>query len=246
MSRQLGVLIAAGLVWVSVGCGGGMTPQVRYGGTVAVTLVNDAGRAACYVRMSPTFDGEWGEDWLGEAETIAVGAERTFTIAPQSQWDIRVEDCDHEVISERFAIPATAPMRLGVQSLQQVSTPFVPGQPPPPLPPGSAACNVGGTWAWNGTDNAGTQWSWTLTLTQNGNALDGAFQWRASTGNGGTERVRGTIDCTTHAFSVTGYALENATGLIQGTYRGTIGPDWRTVQGSWGEGVPGSFWGARQ
>src|SRR5688500_10190339 len=117
---------------------------MRYAGAVPLTLVNDGAGAVCYVRMSPTFDEDWGDDWLAAAEVIPQGAERTFSIAPQSEWDVRVENCDEEPIAERRRIDVTRPVRLSARTLTPVTGGG--GLTPPPPPPGDA-CNLTGTWA---------------------------------------------------------------------------------------------------
>jgi hypothetical protein len=252
IGRWLGPVLALLLVG-AVGCGGAVQPQVRYGGNVSLTLVNDADRAACYVRMSPTFDAEWGEDWLGEEEVIPQGAERTFGIAPQSQWDVRIEDCESQTLSERRAIVMTMAARLSIASLTPVTGTAVPGPgnppgpgPGPEPPPSGAPCNVNGTWTGSGTDHSAIQWQWTLALTQTGNQVEGTIDWRGSSGASGRERVRGTIDCRTHALSVTGYALEQANGLSQNVYVGVFDGAFGALQGTWSGGAGGRFWGTRQ
>jgi hypothetical protein len=244
MTRLGSIALFALIALTAVGCGGALAPSQRYGGTVPLTLVNDVAGGVCYVRMSPTFDAEWGEDWLGATEVIPQGGERTFTIAPQSQWDIRVENCDEEPIAERRSIDVRQPTRLAVSTLMPTTSIFTP--PPPPPPPPTAACDLTGHWAGTGTDQQGTQWVWTMSFAQQGANLEGAINWRGSDGHGGLERFRGTIDCATHAFTISGYAIENNNGLIPGTYRGVVGGDWRSIQGSWADGVPGSFIGQRQ
>jgi hypothetical protein len=95
-------------------------------------------------------------------------------------------------------------------------------------------------------DEAGTRWDYTLTLTQTGTALLGAFQWAASNGHHGREDVRGSVDCVTHRFRLDGYRLVNASSeLITGDYHGVFDDAFQTFTGSWSNGIPGTFRGSR-
>lgn len=91
-------------------------PQ-RYAGPIELTLVNDTAAHVYYVNISPSEDGNWGGDWLGEEETIAPGATRTFRVADRDAWDIRVQGRDHENVGLRRRISVPASTRLNVSAL---------------------------------------------------------------------------------------------------------------------------------
>ena len=118
--------------------------------------------------------------------------------------------------------------------------------PRPPQPSPAPTCNVAGPWAGRGIDRAGTDWTYTIELTQSGRNLQGAFAWTASNGTGGTELVRGSVDCASRAFRLDGYRLEGNHGLITGDYQGHFGADWRTLSGFWTLGIPGTFNGSHR
>lgn len=66
--------------------------------TSKLLLNNQSGFTICYVRISPTTDDDWGEDWLGSTEVIDPGESRSFEV-PTGAYDLRVEDCESEAFS---------------------------------------------------------------------------------------------------------------------------------------------------
>ena len=63
----------------------------------SITIVNNTGCEIFYVHMSPSYDDEWGEDWL-EDETLRNGASKTFRLdeplTKANKYDILLEDED--------------------------------------------------------------------------------------------------------------------------------------------------------
>lgn len=85
---SFGLLVLGGL-----GCAS--APQVRSDGmTVPVTVVNRTRDTICYLYLSPINDDSWTDDLLGSA-TVADGASRSVRLPP-GNWDIRIENCQHE------------------------------------------------------------------------------------------------------------------------------------------------------
>jgi hypothetical protein len=64
------------------------------GMTVPVSLVNRTHDTICYLYLSPINDDSWSGDVLGSA-TVSDGATRTIRVPP-GNWDIRIENCQHE------------------------------------------------------------------------------------------------------------------------------------------------------
>jgi len=69
----------------------------------SVTLQNNSSSAVCYVLISPSSDSSWGDDWLGEDETIDPGYERAFHM-PEGIYDFQALDCAENVLSELSGI----------------------------------------------------------------------------------------------------------------------------------------------
>jgi hypothetical protein len=67
----------------------------------AIILKNESGIEICYVLISPTTDDMWGDDQLGDTETIRNGRSRTFEITA-GQWDMRALDCNQNEIDVRW------------------------------------------------------------------------------------------------------------------------------------------------
>jgi len=62
--------------------------------TVPVSLVNRTGETICFLYLSPINDDSWTGDVLGSA-TVPEGATRTIRVPP-GNWDVRIENCQHE------------------------------------------------------------------------------------------------------------------------------------------------------
>jgi hypothetical protein len=95
----------------------------RYGGEVPLTLVNDSPHTVCYVRMSPSTDNNWGDDWLGPRETIPSGGGRTFALMGGPAWDIRLQTCQHQIIAEARQVPVMSQTMVSVSQLMRPAMP---------------------------------------------------------------------------------------------------------------------------
>ena len=67
----------------------------------AIILKNESGIEICYVLISPTTNDMWGDDQLGDTETIRNGRSRTFEVTA-GQWDLMALDCDQNEIETRW------------------------------------------------------------------------------------------------------------------------------------------------
>ncbi len=83
------------LVWLFVVMGCASAPRVRSDGmTVPISVVNRTHDSICYLYLSPINDDSWSDDLLGSS-TVADGATRVVPMPP-GNWDIRIENCQHE------------------------------------------------------------------------------------------------------------------------------------------------------
>ncbi len=98
----------------------------RYEGEVPFTLVNDTPQSVCYVRMSPSTDNNWGDDWLGRRETIPVGGGRTFAVRGGPAWDIQIQNCGRQILAEARQVPIMTQTMVSVSQLAR------PAMAPPP------------------------------------------------------------------------------------------------------------------
>jgi hypothetical protein len=100
--RRLGfwmLVLLVVLVIPAVACFGSSSEPVS--NDPAITLNNKSGVEICYVLISPTSDDMWGDDQLGETETIRNGRSRTFDVTA-GQWDMMAMDCDQNEVDTRW------------------------------------------------------------------------------------------------------------------------------------------------
>lgn len=76
------------------------------GATVRLLLNNESSVEVCYVLISPTTAESWGEDWLGEMETVQPDRRRIFYVEP-GIYDLQVADCDGESLTEEYEVDLT-------------------------------------------------------------------------------------------------------------------------------------------
>jgi len=77
------------------------TLTVGGAGLVSLWVKNDSSKEICYVFVSPTTADSWGDDWLGESESIeSQGGQRIFFLNP-GKYDLLTQDCDgNDLVSE--------------------------------------------------------------------------------------------------------------------------------------------------
>jgi hypothetical protein len=73
------------------------------GGAATLILHNNSGQTVCYVNISLSSADTWGDDWLGDTETIADGGSRTFSV-PAGTYDLRALNCDGEEIDVEWGV----------------------------------------------------------------------------------------------------------------------------------------------
>lgn len=76
------------------------------GSTVRLLLSNESSSEVCYVFISPSTGDDWGEDWMGESETVQVGQLRVFYVEPDV-YDLQASDCDGEPLTEEYEVDVT-------------------------------------------------------------------------------------------------------------------------------------------
>jgi len=80
------------------------------GGEVGAVLVVNGTSATtvCYLFVSPSDAGDWGQDQLGEGTVVAPGDQFTLSNIPLDTYDLRADDCDGNTIAQEAALPLTA------------------------------------------------------------------------------------------------------------------------------------------
>jgi len=73
---------------------------------VRLMVSNDSDIEICYVFISPTTGDDWGDDWMGEMESLQPGMLRLFYVEPDV-YDLQIVDCDDEVLTEEYEIDLT-------------------------------------------------------------------------------------------------------------------------------------------
>lgn len=73
------------------------------GADVRLVLVNESYEDICYVFISPSSGSDWGEDRMGEVESIAPDMARIFYVEPDV-YDLQARDCDANVLVEEFEV----------------------------------------------------------------------------------------------------------------------------------------------
>jgi tetratricopeptide (TPR) repeat protein len=59
----------------------------------SLRIVNESEQTICLVHISPVTSDQWGEDWLGEEETIPPGESRVFLVT-RGDYDVLLADCN--------------------------------------------------------------------------------------------------------------------------------------------------------
>lgn len=70
---------------------------------VRLLVDNQSSAEVCYVLISPSSASEWGEDWMGEMETIPQDGTRLFYVRADV-YDLQVTDCSGEVLVEETEV----------------------------------------------------------------------------------------------------------------------------------------------
>lgn len=85
---------------------------VSSSGDIDITIVNRSPDEICYVLMSPSDDDSWGDDWLGEEETIMPGGKKVFSL-DSGTYDVRVESCDEAAMATAWEVSRNTTVTAG-------------------------------------------------------------------------------------------------------------------------------------
>ena len=77
--------------------------------TTRLFVDNPSDTEVCYIFISPTSGDDWGDDWMGENETIMTGRTRIFYVRPGT-YDIMARDCDDEIMAEEYEVDLSSDM----------------------------------------------------------------------------------------------------------------------------------------
>lgn len=91
---------------------GGKSTPLSGGDTFAVTVDNQTPYDICYVYISPSDSDSWGDDWLGEENTIDAGTSKTLAV-PNGTYDMLVADCDHTTLGTAWNLDADTTVSFG-------------------------------------------------------------------------------------------------------------------------------------
>jgi len=85
---------------------------VPIAGEFELTVVNWSSIDVCYVLISPSDSDAWGEDWLGEDETIAQHGAYKFAV-PAGSHDVQVLTCDGGVLATAWDVSEARQVHVG-------------------------------------------------------------------------------------------------------------------------------------
>ncbi len=112
MKRSITLLLFA-LFLLSLACGGsadnGDEPS---GGEIEVKVVNKSPYAVCYVQISDEGSDEWGDDQLGDEETIEAGDSMSFSLE-EGVYDVLIRDCDAIPVESAAGISRNTTITVG-------------------------------------------------------------------------------------------------------------------------------------
>jgi len=87
-------------------------PPVSSSGDIDVTIVNRSPDEICYVLMSPSAEDSWGDDWLGDNDTIMPGDTQVFSL-DSGTYDVRVESCDEAAMATAWEVSRDTTVTAG-------------------------------------------------------------------------------------------------------------------------------------
>lgn len=114
MKRWSILMVVGALLMVTLACGGrgdgGDTSSSS--AQIEIEVVNRAPEDICYVYISESNSDEWGDDQLGDNDTITTGGSMTFGF-PKGEYDVRLENCDEVVMETGWQITSNATITAG-------------------------------------------------------------------------------------------------------------------------------------
>ena len=109
----------------AVACGGGQEWVVpsseRLSGDSPLRLVNGTTQVACFVYLAQDEDEDWGTDWLEWVQTLGPGESGDFSVRP-GFYRLKVELCDHRVLTEEARIDLNQPVEVVLHEGQPPET----------------------------------------------------------------------------------------------------------------------------
>ena len=76
------------------------------GADVRLMISNESSAEICYIYISPTTGDDWGDDWMGEMESLQAGMQRVFFVESDI-YDLQAADCDGDVLTEEYEVDLT-------------------------------------------------------------------------------------------------------------------------------------------
>lgn len=111
--RRWSMLAVAGLLLVTLACGGGRgEDSSSTSAQLKIEVVNRAPEDVCFVYISDSNSDAWGDDRLGDDDTIATGSSMTFEF-PKGTYDVRLENCDEVVMGTGWQISSNETLTVG-------------------------------------------------------------------------------------------------------------------------------------
>jgi len=128
MKRNVIAGLIVALVVFSLACGGGTTtpkPTVEVTqepttkatqGDFDIEISNQSPYEICYVQISGSDQEDWGDDWLGEGQTIAAGDSQTFS-PDAGTYDVKVMTCEQATLATFWGISSDTTVEVGGRGL---------------------------------------------------------------------------------------------------------------------------------
>lgn len=73
------------------------------GADVRLLVSNDSDTEVCYIFISPTNAEDWGEDRMGDMESLPPDFQRIFYVEP-GFYDLQAADCEEETLTEEYEV----------------------------------------------------------------------------------------------------------------------------------------------
>lgn len=74
---------------------------------VRLLIANESDAEICYVLISPASGDAWGDDQMGDLETLQPDGQRIFYVEADV-YDLQVADCEGAVLTEEYEVDLTA------------------------------------------------------------------------------------------------------------------------------------------
>lgn len=98
----IGLLILSG----AIASAAHAAPLAQEGEDATLHIINESEETICYVYISPVTSNDWGDDWLGDEETISSEKSRVFNLVA-GNYDVLLNDCDENQLLTEFTLTIT-------------------------------------------------------------------------------------------------------------------------------------------